>query len=817
MRTLFLSVLAAIAFIPGICQAADEPGADPWAARRAKLDERPKKIYAHYMVCFPLGRSGITPSWARGQALKVRHESDNFELAYGGNERGIPLLPDNNVDGLSLEQSADLEIRRAMRAGIDGFAFDVLPASKDQAFEYLDAMFKVCEEKDYPFEITWCLDDQAKNPEVVKYLVEKHGRSPKLARRDGKLLLLGYHSVLSGTTAAARVFAERHPEIKNIDWQSPEMRCSPEGWRLLREGFRDIERQCDTPMYFQFSLGAWGYGVDTAKARLVRGGAEEDMTEVTAVLAEVFDAISGWGSHGGMKLDIAALAHAARAKGAEWGEPMMYQAERLRWSFTGVGPGFEEPREGWRRARDNRATLIQFATWNDYEEASWLAPTTDTRYTLLDLTRYFVDWWKTGEAPKPDHDRVYVSYPPYRHELEVFPFGNRSYFSRKLDPDMDRLNVIEVLTILPAPARVRLPGRGVEWDAPAGLSWKQVPLTPGPVAVELLRGNRTVQRLDCPQPVTDRPFREQHSMICHSTEDMRHWKADFGADTPPTSLMRSDYGDDDKDGLPNWFEMYWFGKGLGDWASATAADPNADPDGDGLTNLQEFLAKTNPRVANAYPNGYVWNLLDQGKKVYKFNPGRDDRDAPVWYYLHKYGPELPIKRDGDYWLCERFVWEPGQDVTHLTFAPWYNRPSPGSATGEISWRWTSAKNGETRQTTPEFVMAAGPQAVQVLAWRSPVTGRVRMDVEARVATNARLFVPRHTAGVLTIERDRPRGELKRVEFSGEKAFAMDASDIDVERGDRLFLVLGVEPSITRHVTPLVFDKLAVTLVQGGAK
>ena len=40
----------------------------------------------------------------------------------------------------------------------------------------------------------------------------------------------------------------------------------------------------------------------------------------------------------------------------------------------------------------------------------------------------------------------------------------------------------------------------------------------------------------------------------------RHWKADFG-DREPWHYR--EYGDLDGDGLPNWFEMYWFTKERG--------------------------------------------------------------------------------------------------------------------------------------------------------------------------------------------------------------------------------------------------------------
>ncbi len=48
-----------------------------------------------------------------------------------------------------------------------------------------------------------------------------------------------------------------------------------------------------------------------------------------------------------------------------------------------------------------------------------------------------------------------------------------------------------------------------------------------------------------------------------------------------------DTGDDDGDGIPNYWEVFYFG-------GSTAADANADPDGDGRTNLEEYIAMTNP-------------------------------------------------------------------------------------------------------------------------------------------------------------------------------------------------------------------------------
>jgi hypothetical protein len=51
-----------------------------------------------------------------------------------------------------------------------------------------------------------------------------------------------------------------------------------------------------------------------------------------------------------------------------------------------------------------------------------------------------------------------------------------------------------------------------------------------------------------------------------------------------------DPSDADGDGLPDSWEVRYFGS-----TSAPGGGPNDDPDGDGLTNLEEFLAGTDPR------------------------------------------------------------------------------------------------------------------------------------------------------------------------------------------------------------------------------
>jgi probable HAF family extracellular repeat protein len=65
-------------------------------------------------------------------------------------------------------------------------------------------------------------------------------------------------------------------------------------------------------------------------------------------------------------------------------------------------------------------------------------------------------------------------------------------------------------------------------------------------------------------------------------------KALFNFDLMATDLAH----DTDHNGLPDWWERYYFG--------GPGIDPNADPDGDGQSNLEEFLQNSDP---NDYYNG----------------------------------------------------------------------------------------------------------------------------------------------------------------------------------------------------------------------
>lgn len=107
-----------------------------------------------------------------------------------------------------------------------------------------------------------------------------------------------------------------------------------------------------------------------------------------------------------------------------------------------------------------------------------------------------------------------------------------------------------------------------------------------------------------------------------------------------------DPADTDGDGLPDAWERQYFGS-----INDPRATPDADPDGDGFSNLQEYLAGTNPLDANSLLRIESANLSNDGLALH-FNAisghsysvlWRTDAEAGVWLKL---ADIAPVAHDG---------------------------------------------------------------------------------------------------------------------------------------------------------------------------
>ncbi len=696
-----------------------------------------KKIYAHYMGCYPAGRGALNHH-LRNMSKEMKHASGDYNAAIGGRIVNWPLLP-QNAD-LSAEESAELEVRRAIRGGIDGFAIDAW-AGQDGAKDSLSALIRAAEKLDAPFEVTLCLDPSC-HPrpagaqdhiqtftDSIKWLLDNHGKSPKLARRNGKVLIVGYSS-------RGIIY---DPEFRAL----PE---TPEKWARIAAAYREVEKRVGVPLFFHFCFDNMA-----VKDPAIR-------KQAAAWAGKNFDAVGGFLGNG-WDDDMDAI-RAIKEGGAEWSQPLFYQYNNKQGSLF-VEKGTDKLRRAWELARKTDSTLIQFVTWNDYGEETILAPAYGTNYTILSLNKYFVDFWKQGKAPKVDKEIIHLIFRRALDNAPTFPFG-----TRRTAP-----GVLEVTTLLNAPGKIVVPHYG-EYEAEAGLFVKQFPLKVGKVGARLVRDGKTLIDVTAHEEVTDKPFREDNTMVCFSSDFLEEWRADFGKRPP---LYYSENGDVDGDGLPNWFEMYYFGR-FPFMNTATSANPGDDPDGDGKTNLEEYNARTSPVVADKpYSVGYCWNFDEQQSRGLSFNPDRDSHWRDVWFYRYKHGEKGKIPHDGNYdkipssWMNVPYAGK----MAHLT-------PPTDPAGYRYLHGWIARKT--LADGSWGMIVRPRANAALILEWRSPVAGRVEASfavAEANAALPLRLDLQRGKESLL-------KAELKQgLEFKSES--------IAVKPGDSLYFVFDDNP------------------------
>lgn len=103
-------------------------------------------------------------------------------------------------------------------------------------------------------------------------------------------------------------------------------------------------------------------------------------------------------------------------------------------------------------------------------------------------------------------------------------------------------------------------------------------------------------------------------------------KEEIRSGTNPTSPASFPPGSADKDldfdGLPDAWEILYFG-------NTTAQDGSGNPDGDRLTNRQEYLLTTNPTLTQtgAYPDGLADQDLDNVLDIWELEDGTDPKSA----------------------------------------------------------------------------------------------------------------------------------------------------------------------------------------------
>lgn len=595
------------------------------------------------------------------------------------------------------------EIRQAQAAGVDGFILDTCGYARPGDQPTCDAMIEAAAALGGTFKVGLCLDygwggNELKVDSVREWL-KNHRDNPSLLKLHGRPAFVTYGSGYRKPEEVATMFA------------------------ALREAAGE-------PIHL------------TADLTEFPNKPPEEWAPLARAYAATADALTCFYSRQGLPRNaecFAAVAAVCHEVGKDWAMSLWgnYYAAGRTVGVENIGADNSRLWDGmWKVARDTRADFIQLVTWNDITEDTTLMPGLRRHFTFCDLlSQYYGPYYKTGREPQAKRDAVFVFYRPYRTA------ARRPLLACPLAPPTAAQDFVEVRSFLTRPAVASVAGLGQQ-TVPAGMSSVEFASKPGPVKVALQRNGQTVLSFTAPEVITDRPWREDYAIRGFSSEEAAHWAQWFPGQKPG---WIGEYRDDDGNGLPNWFEHYYFGQ----W---TGVDPQGDPDNDGLSNRDEYLRETDPRNPPAvYPAGFNWDNAVDFKPENATYPLLDRLGAKAW--------EIEFVTSGG---------KPGAFQT----AGLLVKQIPAWLERGNSWAFGV---GRPQEGTLSYFGEGDSVSSQV--WTSPVSGSVRFELR---------LLPEAQSAPVTVALTAEEKAAKIMEGQlrpGDPALTL-SRELAVQRGDR---------------------------------
>jgi hypothetical protein len=206
-------------------------------------------------------------------------------------------------------------------------------------------------------------------------------------------------------------------------------------------------------------------------------------------------ALSSWGYRDPMNMASAgaiAVASTVRQSGKSWMQPIAPQDSRPKSLMFWESRNTEAFRKAWMGAIDGKAAYAHIITWNDYSEATEIAPSSGIQFLYYDLSMYYTAWFKAGTPPPILRDAIYYCYRNQIFDPDHPPLATDKPYKRFGETPLS--NDIEMVAMLTKPATLEIQTAGgvFRQPAPAGLTSFRANATAGRPRFRIIRDNKVV-------------------------------------------------------------------------------------------------------------------------------------------------------------------------------------------------------------------------------------------------------------------------------------------------------------------------------------
>lgn len=405
-----------------------------------------KKVFAYYFPPFPLSVDNKNPT-----SDSYSHWFESYNSQNGAYDlRDRPLSPAPQTASNWKEADFEIEVRQAEAAGLDGFIWEYHDSS-DARWNELPDMLAAAHAVDPGFRIMLSPD-----------FPTTAGATTDSVYND--VMVVKNNAAIYKNSAGDIVLAPFYPERQPATWWTDLIS------RLSSAGVKATLN----PIFLSWAQGQYPEWNTSSLTGYSQWGTRTD-SGITGLTTDTKQ---------------------AHNLGKLWMQPIAFEDTR---SYDGrywEASNSSLLRDSFTSAIQNGADSIAMITWNDYTE-SWMEPSQERGHTILNVSAYYIDWFKTGTAPAITNDALYWF---HRSQPTTAPFSSQP-IGRSGQPVTMNIangdpaaNQVELLAFLKTPGTLVIKqDSNVQTEAaPAGVVSFKVPLVAGTTPVfELQRGGVT--------------------------------------------------------------------------------------------------------------------------------------------------------------------------------------------------------------------------------------------------------------------------------------------------------------------------------------